>query len=80
MIRSTGAFREGIGTMELGNTPRDLSVEDQIPLIQNFVKYLQDENSPLMERYGNHIPTDEEPASSLCARAATTRDRVPSRA
>ncbi len=25
--------------MELGNTPRDLSVEDQIPLIQNFVKY-----------------------------------------
>ncbi|MFR7494418.1 MAG: molybdopterin dinucleotide-binding protein, partial [Adlercreutzia sp.] len=53
-------IREGIGTMELGNTPRDLSVEDQIPLIQNFVKYLQDENSPLMERYGNHIPTDEE--------------------
>ena len=28
-----------VGTMELGNTPRDLSVEDQIPLIQNFVQY-----------------------------------------
>ena len=27
-----------VGTMELGNTPRDLSVEDQIPLIQNFVQ------------------------------------------
>ncbi|RKI97240.1 twin-arginine translocation signal domain-containing protein [bacterium D16-34] len=53
-------IREGIGTMELGNTPRDLTIEDQIPLIQNFVQYLIDEKSPLAERYGNHVPTDEE--------------------
>ena len=46
--------------MELGNTPRDLSVEDQIPLIQNFVQYLIDEKSPLAERYGNKVPTAEE--------------------
>ena len=38
-------IRDGIGTMELGNTPRDLSVEHQIPLIQNFVQYLLDNNS-----------------------------------
>ena len=49
-----------VGTMELGNTPRDLSVEDQIPLIQNFVQYLIDEKSPLAERYGNKVPTAEE--------------------
>lgn len=49
-----------VGTMELGNTPRDLSVEDQIPLIQNFVQYLIDEGSPLAERYGNKVPTAEE--------------------
>ena len=53
-------IRDGIGTMELGNTPRDLSVEQQIPLIQNFVQYLLDNNSPLAERYGNHVPSDEE--------------------
>ena len=39
---------------------RDLSVEDQIPLIQNFVQYLIDEKSPLAERYGNKVPTAEE--------------------
>ncbi len=50
----------GVGTMELGNTPRDLSIEDQIPLIQNFVQYLIDEKSPLAERYGNHVPTHDE--------------------
>lgn len=53
-------IRDGIGTMELGNTPRDLSIEDQIPLIQNFVQYLIDEKSPLAERYGNHVPTHDE--------------------
>ncbi len=53
-------IREGVGTMELGNTPRDLSIEEQIPLIQNFVQYLIDEGSPLAERYGNKIPTDED--------------------
>ncbi len=53
-------IREGVGTMELGDTPRDLSVEEQIPLIQNFVQYLIDEGSPLAERYGNHVPSDEE--------------------
>lgn len=47
-------------TMELGNTPRDLTVEEQIPLIQDFVKYLIDEKSPLAERYGNHVPSDDE--------------------
>ncbi len=25
--------------MELGNTPRDLSIEDQVPLIQDFVQH-----------------------------------------
>ncbi len=49
-----------VGTYELGNTPRDLSVEDQIAPIQNFVQYLIDEGSPLAERYGNHVPSDEE--------------------
>ena len=53
-------IRDGIGTKELGNTPRDLSIEDQIPLIQNFVQYLIDEKSPLAERYGNHVPTHDE--------------------
>lgn len=53
-------IREGIGTMELGNTPRGLSIEEQIPLIQNFVQYLLDEGSPLAERYGNHVPSDDE--------------------
>ena len=53
-------IREGVGTMELGNTPRDLSIEDQIPLIQNFVQYLIDEKSPLAKRYGNHIPSHDE--------------------
>ena len=53
-------IREGVGTMELGNTPRDLSIEDQIPLIQNFVQYLIDEKSPLAERYGNHVPSHDE--------------------
>ena len=48
------------GTMELGNTPRDLSIEDQIPLVKKFVQYLIDEDSPLAERYGNKIPTDNE--------------------
>ncbi|MGN0038836.1 MAG: molybdopterin dinucleotide binding domain-containing protein [Coriobacteriales bacterium] len=50
----------GVGTMELGNSPRDLTVEEQIPLIQDFVKYLIDEKSPLAERYGNHVPTKDE--------------------
>ena len=50
----------GVGTMELGNTPRDLTIEEQIPLIQNFVQYLIDEGSPLAERYGNHVPSDNE--------------------
>lgn len=53
-------IREGVGDMELGNTPRDLSIEQQVPLIQQFVQYLVDEKSPLAERYGNHVPTDEE--------------------
>ena len=45
-----------VGTMELGNTPRDLSVEDQIPLIQNFVQYLIDEKSPgrALRQQGSH--------------------------
>ncbi len=51
---------EGISTMELGNTPRDLSVEEQVPLIQDFVQYLIDEKSPLAERYDNRVPTDKE--------------------
>lgn len=49
-----------VGTMQLGDTPRDLSVEQQIPLIQNFVQYLIDEKSPLAERYGGHVPSNEE--------------------
>ena len=53
-------IRSGVGTMELGDTMRDLSVEEQIPLIQDFVQYLIDEDSPLAERYGNHVPTDSE--------------------
>ena len=53
-------IREGVGTMELGNTPRDLSIEDQVPLIQSFVQHLIDVKSPLAERYGNHVPSAEE--------------------
>lgn len=53
-------IRESVGTMELGNTPRDLSIDEQVPLIQNFVQYLIDEKSPLAERYGNHVPSAEE--------------------
>ena len=53
-------IRDGVGTMELGDTPRDLSVDEQIPLIQDFVQYLIDEDSPLAERYGNHVPTKNE--------------------
>ncbi len=53
-------IRDGVSSMELGDTGRDLSIEEQIPLIQNFVKYLQEENSPLMERYGYKIPSDED--------------------
>lgn len=49
-----------VGTMELGNTPRDLSIEQQVPLIQNFVQYLIDNGSPLAERYGNHVPSHDE--------------------
>lgn len=49
-----------VGTMHLGDTPRNLSIEQQIPLIQEFVQYLIDEKSPLAERYGNHVPSDEE--------------------
>jgi anaerobic selenocysteine-containing dehydrogenase len=49
-----------VGPLELGNTPRDLTIEDQIPLIQQFVQYLIDEDSPLAARYGNRVPTDEE--------------------
>jgi anaerobic selenocysteine-containing dehydrogenase len=49
-----------ISEMRLGNTPRDLSIDEQIPLIQQFVQYLIDEKSPLAERYGNHVPSDEE--------------------
>ena len=47
-------------TMQLGNTPRDLTVDEQIKPIQEFVQYLIDEKSPLAERYGNHVPSDEE--------------------
>jgi anaerobic selenocysteine-containing dehydrogenase len=39
---------------------RDKSIEDQIPEIQDFVQYLLDNDSPLAERYGNKVPTDEE--------------------
>ncbi|MEG0503929.1 MAG: molybdopterin dinucleotide binding domain-containing protein, partial [Raoultibacter sp.] len=39
---------------------RDKTIEDQIPDIQNFVQYLIDNDSPLAERYGNHVPTNEE--------------------
>ena len=53
-------IREGVGTMELGNTPRDLSIEDQVPLIQDFVQHLIDVKSPLAERYGSHVPSAEE--------------------
>ena len=53
-------IRESVSTMELGNTPRDLSVEEQAPLIQDFVQYLIDEDSPLAERYGNHVPSTSE--------------------
>ena len=53
-------IRDGVGTMQLGDTMRDLSVEEQIPLIQDFVQYLIDEDSPLAERYGNHVPDDNE--------------------
>ena len=49
-----------VGTMHLGDTPRNLSIEQQIPLIQEFVQHLIDEKSPLAERYGNHVPSDEE--------------------
>ena len=49
-----------VGTMQLGNTPRNLTIEEQIPLIQEWVGKLIDEGSPLAERYGNHVPTDEE--------------------
>ncbi len=48
------------GAMRLGETPRNLSIEEQIPLIQDFVQRLIDEKSPLAERYGNHVPTDDE--------------------
>ncbi|MFR1640552.1 MAG: hypothetical protein ACLSVD_16235 [Eggerthellaceae bacterium] len=47
-----------MGTMELGNTPRPVR-EDQIPLIQNFVRYLIDEIA-MAERYGSKVPTAEE--------------------
>ena len=49
-----------VGSMALGDTPRGLSVDEQIPLIQDFVQGLIDEKSPLAERYGNHVPSDEE--------------------
>ena len=49
-----------VGSMHLGDTPRNLTVEQQIPLIQEFVQHLIDEKSPLAERYGNRVPTDEE--------------------
>ena len=49
-----------VGPVALGNTPRNLTIDEQIPLIQDWVKQLVDEGSPLAERYGNHVPTDEE--------------------
>ena len=45
-----------VGTMHLGDTPRNLSIEQQIPLIQEFVQYLIDEKSPLAERTATTSP------------------------
>ena len=39
---------------------RDYSLDDVAKYMQDFVQYLIDENSPLAERYGNHVPTDDE--------------------
>ena len=39
---------------------RDYSLEEVAKHMQDFVQYLIDEDSPLAERYGNKVPTDEE--------------------
>ncbi|MFR5092833.1 MAG: hypothetical protein ACLTDR_13340 [Adlercreutzia equolifaciens] len=39
---------------------RDYSLEEVAKHMQDFVQYLIDENSPLAERYGNKVPSDEE--------------------
>ena len=39
---------------------RDYSLEQVAKHMQDFVQYLIDEQSPLAERYGNAVPTDEE--------------------
>ncbi|MDO5042339.1 MAG: molybdopterin-dependent oxidoreductase [Slackia sp.] len=39
---------------------RDYSLEDMAHYMQDFVQYLIDEESPLAERYGNKVPSDEE--------------------
>ncbi|WP_418864522.1 molybdopterin dinucleotide binding domain-containing protein [Slackia exigua] len=39
---------------------RDYSLEEVASHMQDFVKYLLDNDSPLAERYGSHVPTDEE--------------------
>lgn len=41
-------------------TGRDYSLDELAKYMQNFVQYLIDENSPLAERYGNKVPSDEE--------------------
>ena len=39
---------------------RDKSLEDLAKYMQDFVQYLLDNDSPLAERYGNKVPSDEE--------------------
>ena len=39
---------------------RDYSQDEMVSYIQDFVQYLIDEDSPLAERYGNAVPSDEE--------------------
>jgi anaerobic selenocysteine-containing dehydrogenase len=39
---------------------RDKSLDEMAKYMQDFVQYLIDEDSPLAERYGNKVPSDEE--------------------
>ncbi len=41
-------------------TGRDYSLDELAKYMQDFVQYLIDEKSPLAERYGNKVPSDDE--------------------